>query len=54
MECPFELAAAAIVAGLTNVVTLRPDTLGAQYQKLGTGSLGLHQKRPINHEGLHA
>ena len=43
MECQFELAAAAIVAGLTNVVTLRPDTLGAQYQKLGTGSLGLHQ-----------
>lgn len=43
MECQFELATAAIVAGLTNVVTLRPDTLGAQYQKLGTGSLGLHQ-----------
>lgn len=43
MECQFELAAAAIVAGLTNVVTLRPDTLGAQYQRLGTGPLGLHQ-----------
>jgi hypothetical protein len=43
MESQFELATAAIVAGLTNVVTLRPDTLGAQYQKLGTGSLGLHQ-----------
>jgi hypothetical protein len=48
MECQFELAAAAIVAGLTNVITLRPDTLGAQYQKLGTGALGLHQ---IGHGG---
>ena len=43
MECQFELGTAAIVAGLTNVITLRPDTLGAQYQKLGTGALGLHQ-----------
>ena len=43
MECQFELGTAAIIAGLTNVITLRPDTLGAQYQQLGTGSLGLHQ-----------
>ncbi len=43
MECQFELGTAAIVAGLTNVITLRPDTLGAQYARLGTGSLGLHQ-----------
>ena len=43
MESQFELGTAAIIAGLTNVITLRPDTLGAQYQKLGTGSLGLHQ-----------
>ena len=48
MECQFELGAAAIVAGLTNVITLRPDTLGTQYQKLGTGTLGLHQ---IGHGG---
>lgn len=31
----FELATAALVAGLTNVVTLRPDTLGVQYSGLG-------------------
>ncbi|MGY8770430.1 MAG: DUF1552 domain-containing protein [Pirellulales bacterium] len=43
MESQFELGTAAIIAGLTNVITLRPDTLGAQYQKLGTGTLGLHQ-----------
>ena len=43
MECHFELGTAALVAGLTNVITLRPDTLGAQYGRLGTGTLGLHQ-----------
>ena len=43
MECQFDLGTAALVAGLTNVITLRPDTLGALYQGLGTGSLGLHQ-----------
>lgn len=42
MECQFELGAAALLAGLTNVITLRPDTLGSQYQKLGTANLGLH------------
>jgi len=48
MESQFELGTAAIIAGLTNVITLRPDTLGSQYQKLGTGALGLHQ---IGHGG---
>ncbi|MFT4549471.1 MAG: hypothetical protein ACI8XO_004684 [Verrucomicrobiales bacterium] len=42
MESQFELGTAAIVAGLTNVITLRPDTLGALYGDLGFGSLGLH------------
>ena len=42
MECQFELGTCAILSGLTNVITLRPDTLGAQYQKLGTEALGLH------------
>ena len=42
MEAQFELGAAAIVAGLTNVITLRPDTLGALYGDLGFGALGLH------------
>ena len=48
MECQFELGTAALIAGLTNVITLRPDTLGAQYQRLGTGALGLHA---IGHGG---
>lgn len=42
MEAQFELGTAAIVAGLTNVITLRPDTLGTLYGDLGFGSLGLH------------
>ena len=42
MEAQFELGAAALVAGLTNVITLRPDTLGTLYGGLGFQSLGLH------------
>ena len=48
MTCQFELGTAALLAGLTNVVTLRPDTLGAQYQDLGAGLLGVHA---IGHGG---
>ena len=42
MEAQFEIGAAALVAGLTNVITLRPDTLGTLYQDLGFRTLGLH------------
>ncbi|MDC0157112.1 DUF1552 domain-containing protein, partial [Verrucomicrobia bacterium] len=35
IESHFEIASAALVAGLTNVVTLRPDTLGVKYSELG-------------------
>ena len=42
MEAQFELGASALVAGLTNVITLRPDTLGTLYGGLGFQSLGLH------------
>lgn len=42
MEAQFELGAAALIAGLTNVITLRPDTLGTLYGGLGFQSLGLH------------
>ncbi len=35
IESHFEIATAALVAGLTNVVTLRPDTLGVKYSDLG-------------------
>ncbi|MBT4693387.1 MAG: DUF1552 domain-containing protein [Planctomycetaceae bacterium] len=34
IESHFEIASAALVAGLTNVVTLRPDTLGVKYSEL--------------------
>lgn len=35
IESHFEIAAAALISGLTNVVTLRPDTLGVKYTELG-------------------
>jgi hypothetical protein len=35
IESYFELAGSALVTGLTNVVTIRPDTLGVQYTELG-------------------
>ena len=35
IESHFKIATAALVAGLTNVVTLRPDTLGVKYTELG-------------------
>ena len=31
IESHFEIASAALIAGLTNVITLRPDTLGVKY-----------------------
>jgi|TARA_B110001454_G_scaffold206554_1_gene217070 hypothetical protein len=34
IESHFEIASAALVAGLTNVITLRPDTLGVKYSEL--------------------
>ena len=35
IESHFEIASAALIAGLTNVITLRPDTLGVKYTELG-------------------
>ena len=35
IESHFEIASAALIAGLTNVITLRPDTLGVKYSELG-------------------
>ncbi len=35
IESHFEIATAALIAGLTNVITLRPDTLGVKYTELG-------------------
>ncbi len=35
IDLHFELATAAMITGLTNVITLRPDTLGVTYTELG-------------------
>jgi hypothetical protein len=35
IESHFEVATVALIAGLTNVITLRPDTLGVKYSELG-------------------
>lgn len=35
IQSHFQLATSALMAGLTNVMTLRPDTLGAKYVELG-------------------
>jgi hypothetical protein len=48
MEAQLEMGAAALIAGLTNVVSYRLDTLGSMYQDLGIGSMGLHA---IGHGG---
>ncbi len=34
IESHFEMASSALIAGLTNVITLRPDTLGVKYSEL--------------------
>lgn len=36
-EAHFDLAAAALISGLTNVITIRPDTLSTVYSGLGIG-----------------
>jgi hypothetical protein len=43
----FELATAAIITGLTNVITLRPDTLGIIYSDLGIS----HHVHTLGHLG---
>lgn len=35
IQSHFEMATAALIAGLTNVITLRPDTLGVKYSEFG-------------------
>jgi hypothetical protein len=41
IEAHFDVAAAALIAGLTNVVTIRPDSLGLTYTGLGADK-GVH------------
>lgn len=57
IEAQFDLATASLIAGLTNVVALRPDSLGATYTGLGisTGVHGLGHGEgddPIGHRRL--
>jgi hypothetical protein len=42
IEAHCEIAAGALISGLTNVVTLRMDGLGSQYGNLGFVSTGVH------------
>jgi hypothetical protein len=42
IHAQFEIGTAALIAGLTNVVTLRPDTLGVQYSGLGLNGVSVH------------
>jgi hypothetical protein len=41
-QCQFNIATAALITGLSNVVTLRPDTLGTVYTGFGIKATGLH------------
>lgn len=42
IHAQFEIGTAALIAGLTNVVTLRPDTLNVQYSGLGLNGVSVH------------
>ena len=42
IDAHFDLAAAGLITGLTNVVTIRPDSLGTHYSGLGIGDNGVH------------
>ena len=52
IESHFEIATAALISGLTNVITLRPDTLGVKYSELGLSnsvhSIGHLQENPAS------
>lgn len=42
LEAHFDLAAASLIAGLTNVITFDADNLGSHYSGLGLGEKSLH------------
>ena len=42
LEAHFDMAAAALIAGLTNVITVDADDLGAHYTGLGLGEKSIH------------
>ena len=51
LEAHFDMAAAALIAGLTNVVTIRADTLEQRYDGLGLGSWTVHEIGHIEKPG---
>ncbi|MFN3167299.1 MAG: DUF1552 domain-containing protein [Phycisphaeraceae bacterium] len=51
LEAHFDMAAAALIAGLTNVVTLRADTLGQRYVGLDMGAWTVHEIGHIEKPG---
>ena len=48
LECHFDIAASALISGLTNVVTIRTDSLGVRYSGLGMPTTSVHA---IGHHG---
>jgi len=51
LEAHFDMAAASLIAGLTNVVTLRADTLSQRYTGLGMGAWTVHEIGHIEKPG---
>lgn len=43
LEAHFDMTAAAMIAGLTNVITIRADELELHYQSLGLGKWSVHE-----------
>jgi hypothetical protein len=42
LDAHFDLAAGALISGLTNVITIRPDGLGTPYTGLGINAVNVH------------
>ncbi len=51
LEAHFDMTAAALIAGLTNVVTIRADTLELNYTGLGLGAWTVHEIGHIERPG---
>ena len=53
LEAHFDMAAAALIAGLTNVVTIRADEMDLHYSGLGLGPWSVHEIGHIERPGGH-
>ena len=59
LEAHFDMAAASLIAGLTQVITIRADNLDMHYQGLGLGHMSVHaighiETDPNRHQDLQA